>query len=886
MDCFLLRRRQCNYHCKIVLLDETELIQEIHENSRGQDVLDVVVKHLNLLETAYFGLRYINDKKQPIWLDSSKRVMKQLNYSNPITLYFCVKFYASDPCKLLEEITRYQFFLQIKQDILQSRLPVPFELASELLAYIVQSELGDYDCRQHQTGYISEFRLLPNQSIELESKAHDLHKKLVGQVPATAEMNFLDRVKWLDLYGADLHPVLGEDNVEYFIGLTPSGVIVLRNKSKVGNYFWTRILKIIRKGKYFMIKVIDKNNEEKTYGFELVNKSASKQIWKCCTEHQNFFKLTQNTLQIDTKPGLSQKFKTSSTLSKGFQENVIERPPPMVVRVPSRRYQRRMGQPDGADAGAIDKDEAYKENGYIEVKSSILMPAINRHNSSSAIHKPPYSGFGDTQSLISAPYHYKSERGLFSRDTNPSPRSVRSASHINRQFLDHNANSYSRVRSNSSSNVSRSRNSRFSDNESEVSKCSRSSRQSRQSRHSQHSQHRCRHRNKSEDSGTESDSSRKRRHRRKHKYYNGNNYSDKLVDTESQWRDLQQKQQQMNGLNGQIDDRSLRPNGPQSAVVRHVSGYVNSGLESDAETTTHHSTLNRNKNKEIRRSRSKSPDVNRRDRLPPEMKKHFEYQLVDPMSLTENERKDIKYTKIETDSRLFKIRYSPNGSRHRYRLESVPVVENDSLKKQPKTQLWDNYVRNSGNYGDNYNLLNGFNGVHKSQDSNASVSSSHVSNSSKLDGSDSTGSGQMFSLNGNNYSSQPPPNNPLNHQNYQNNYNSYDIYRPTAMTRSTSEFKPYSHFDYYYNDFNRNKNNESYHNSYNSNAKSDRIIEDNCHINQSSAPRVTFQTPPTTTYYPNDIHKLNIDNTYTNKSNGNAYRVNYPLQPHEMSTEL
>nr|CAD7398521.1 unnamed protein product [Timema poppensis] len=54
-------------------------------------------------------------------------------------------------------------------------------------------------------------------------------------------------------------PRLGEDNVEYFLGLTPSGIIVLRNKTKVGNYYWPRISKIYFKGRYFMLRVCDKN---------------------------------------------------------------------------------------------------------------------------------------------------------------------------------------------------------------------------------------------------------------------------------------------------------------------------------------------------------------------------------------------------------------------------------------------------------------------------------------------------------------------------------------------------------------------------------------------------------------------------------------------------
>lgn len=44
----------------------------------------------------------------------------------------------------------------------------------------------------------------------------------------------------------------GEDSVEYFLGLTPSGIILLRNKTKVGNYYWPRINKIYYKVKKFI----------------------------------------------------------------------------------------------------------------------------------------------------------------------------------------------------------------------------------------------------------------------------------------------------------------------------------------------------------------------------------------------------------------------------------------------------------------------------------------------------------------------------------------------------------------------------------------------------------------------------------------------------------
>ncbi|KAG0411374.1 hypothetical protein HPB47_011480, partial [Ixodes persulcatus] len=64
MKCF--GEKPKTFHCKVVLLDDTELIQEIQNTSRGQDLLEVVHKHLNLLETAYFGLRFVDNLGQTI----------------------------------------------------------------------------------------------------------------------------------------------------------------------------------------------------------------------------------------------------------------------------------------------------------------------------------------------------------------------------------------------------------------------------------------------------------------------------------------------------------------------------------------------------------------------------------------------------------------------------------------------------------------------------------------------------------------------------------------------------------------------------------------------------------------------------------------------------
>ncbi|XP_034659975.1 band 4.1-like protein 4 isoform X6 [Drosophila subobscura] len=335
---------------RINLLDETEFIHEIKDDLPGQALLDVVFARLNLIETSYFGIRYIDEENQTHWLDPASRISRQLKpKSDPYDLYFGVKFYAADPCKLLEEITRYQLFLQVKQDVLQGRLPVAFELAAELGAFVVQSELGDYDQRRHSKGYVSEFRLLPNQSNELETRVSELHQQLKGMSPSSAELNYLDKVKWHDMYGVDLHPVLGEDSVEYFLGLTPSGIVVLRNKTTVAHYYWPRIAKVYYKGRYFMLRISDKNNELSTYGFETPRKSACKHLWRCCVEHHAFFRQVRVAPLPSSQSHATDLFQLGSRFRHSRPDKQTEkdalaagRSPPAFTRVPSKRQPRRV----------------------------------------------------------------------------------------------------------------------------------------------------------------------------------------------------------------------------------------------------------------------------------------------------------------------------------------------------------------------------------------------------------------------------------------------------------------------------------------------------------------------------------------------------------------
>ncbi|XP_060703119.1 protein 4.1 isoform X3 [Hemiscyllium ocellatum] len=343
-----ITKKSKTMRCKVTLLDETEFQCDVERHSKGHELFTKVCQHLNLLEKDYFGLAIWDSTNQRSWLDLTKEIKKQLQ-GGPWDFTFNVKFYPPDPAQLTEDITRYYLCLQLRQDIVTGCLPCSFVTLALLGSYTVQSELGEYDPELHGTNYVSEFRLAPNQTKELEEKIMELHKTHRAMTPAQADLQFLENAKKLSMYGVDFHPAKDLEGVDIMLGVCSGGLLVYKDRLRINRFAWPKVLKISYKRSSFFIKIRPGEDQcESTIGFKLPNYRAAKKLWKVCVENHTFFRLTTPESTAKSKfLSLGSKFRYSGRTQVQTREAsaLIDRPAPRFERTASKRASRSL---DGA----------------------------------------------------------------------------------------------------------------------------------------------------------------------------------------------------------------------------------------------------------------------------------------------------------------------------------------------------------------------------------------------------------------------------------------------------------------------------------------------------------------------------------------------------------
>ncbi|KAM9777277.1 ezrin a [Neosynchiropus ocellatus] len=218
---------------------------------------------------------------------------------NPLQFRFRVKFYPEDVGQeLIQDITRKLFYLQVKEAIMDEDIYCPPETAVLLASYSIQVKYGEYRKSDHNRGYLSSERLLPNRILQQHKLTkdqwedriqvwHEEHKYMIKE---DAMLEYLKIAQDLEMYGVNYFDIKNKKGTDLWLGVDALGLNIYEKNDRLSpkiGFPWNEIRNISYNEKKFIIKPIDKKAPD--FVFYAPRLRVNKRILLLCIGNHELF---------------------------------------------------------------------------------------------------------------------------------------------------------------------------------------------------------------------------------------------------------------------------------------------------------------------------------------------------------------------------------------------------------------------------------------------------------------------------------------------------------------------------------------------------------------------------------------------------------------------
>lgn len=303
----LKRTRRYTVSSKSCLVTRIQLLNgefvefTLSVESTGQECLEAVAQRLELREITYFSLWYFNKQNQQRWIDLEKPLKKQLDkYGLEPTVYFGVVFYIPSVTQLQQEITRYQYYLQLKKDVLEGRISCSLEQAIRLASLAVQADFGDFN-RYDSQEFLQKFELFPIDWIQDErvleeaiQKVALLYQSFKGLPVPEAEMLYMQEVEKMEGYGQETFQAKDNTGADVTLGSCLDGIFVKHKSERpLVLYRWHDINNMSHNRSFFALELA---NREESVQYQTEDMETSKYVCRMCLARLKFYKINMSSL--------------------------------------------------------------------------------------------------------------------------------------------------------------------------------------------------------------------------------------------------------------------------------------------------------------------------------------------------------------------------------------------------------------------------------------------------------------------------------------------------------------------------------------------------------------------------------------------------------------